>query len=63
MNFSGGPRSCIGKQLANLELKIALIKFLTRYDNLKELHERVFMVGMTGRYKNCEVELTKLASS
>jgi len=31
MTFSGGPRSCIGKNLALLEIKIAVIKFLQRY--------------------------------
>ncbi len=34
LTFSGGPRSCIGKNLALLESKIAVIKFMQRYENL-----------------------------
>lgn len=36
--FSSGPRSCIGKNLAILQSKIAVIKFLQRYKNLKEMN-------------------------
>ena len=32
--FSGGARSCIGKHLAHVESKIALIKFLKRYKKI-----------------------------
>ena len=32
--FSGGPRNCIGKHLALLESKIALIKMLRRYNRI-----------------------------
>ena len=34
MGFSGGPRTCIGKHLALLESKIALIKFMKRYSEI-----------------------------
>jgi len=37
MLFSGGPRSCIGKQLALMEMKVMMIKFLKRYRSLVEL--------------------------
>lgn len=33
VGFSGGPRTCIGKHLAYLESKIALIKLVKRYEN------------------------------
>jgi cytochrome P450 len=35
MNFSAGPRSCLGKQLALLETKITLIKLFKRYKTIK----------------------------
>ena len=31
VGFSAGPRHCIGKQLAYMESKIALVKFVKRY--------------------------------
>ena len=33
--FSGGPRTCIGKHLAQLEAKISLIKFMKRYKKIE----------------------------
>ena len=35
LGFSAGPRHCIGKQLALLESKIAIIKFIKRYKSVK----------------------------
>lgn len=35
MNFSAGPRSCLGKQLALLETKITLVKLFKRYKTIK----------------------------
>ena len=32
--FSGGQRTCIGKNFAKLESKIALIKFMKRYERI-----------------------------
>ena len=34
--FSGGPRGCIGKNLALVETKIMMVKFMKRYHSLKE---------------------------
>ena len=34
--FSGGPRSCMGKNLAHIEMKVMMIKFFRRYKNLIE---------------------------
>jgi cytochrome P450 len=34
--FFGGPHACIGKQLALTEVKVAVIKFLRRYQTLIE---------------------------
>lgn len=33
--FSAGPRNCIGKHLALLESKIAVVKFIRRYENIE----------------------------
>jgi cytochrome P450 len=35
MNFSAGPRSCLGKHLAMLEVKITLIKLFKKYKSIK----------------------------
>ena len=58
MNFSGGPRVCIGKHWAYLEVKIAVVKFLRRYDNMKELKERVFGIGLISKFEHSDVEVT-----
>lgn len=33
MGFGAGPRNCIGKQLAILSSKIALVHFILRYEH------------------------------
>ena len=40
MAFSIGPRGCLGKQLAMLESKIAVIKFMMRYKQIEKIKER-----------------------
>ncbi len=35
MGFGGGPRNCIGKHLALLSSKIALINFIKRYESFE----------------------------
>jgi cytochrome P450 len=32
LTFSAGPRSCIGKQLAQLEMKVAMVKVFRSFD-------------------------------
>ena len=34
LTFSGGPRGCIGKNLALTESKVMMIKFMRRYESL-----------------------------
>ena len=34
LTFSGGPRGCIGKNLALTESKVMMIKFMQRYQSL-----------------------------
>jgi cytochrome P450 len=46
--FSGGPRTCIGKNLALIESKIAIVKMVRRYKEIrlpegKRLMKRTFM--------------------
>jgi cytochrome P450 len=42
--FSGGPRNCIGKQLALLESKIALVKLMLRFKEIQMPSEKRVMV-------------------
>lgn len=65
-NFSGGPRGCLGKNLALIEIRIIMIKFIKRYGKLVELGLKdgkrgYFMRGIFA-VKNSEVELTKMES-
>ena len=43
IGFSAGPRSCIGRQLALLEAKIGLIKFMQRYESFSVPQEKLKM--------------------
>lgn len=47
--FSAGPRTCIGKQLALLQVKISLVKLIKRYESIK-VPEDVVMI-MTFSYE------------
>ena len=60
-NFSGGPRGCIGKNLAITEMKVMMIKFLQRYENLVELKERMYELQLTYHIKHSDVRITKKA--
>lgn len=60
LGFSNGPRSCIGKNLALLESKVAVIKFLQRYKNLKEVNERGFTIDIAYHLKSGAVAFEKI---
>lgn len=55
--FSGGPRTCIGKHLAYLESKIALIKFMRRYDNFT-LPKKNYKMQAKFLYEPEQMEMT-----
>ena len=57
--FSGGPRGCIGKHLAIIEMKVMMIKFLQRYENLVEMKERKYELQLTYHITNSDVRVTK----
>ena len=64
--FSGGPRGCIGKNLALIEVKVFMIKFLKRYDGLieeeiKERKSRRMSLDLTYRVKNSVSTLIRQA--
>ena len=64
MLFSGGPRGCLGKGLALVEMKVMMIKFIQRYDKLKELGlkdgKRAYDIRFLYVVKDSAVELSKL---
>jgi cytochrome P450 len=59
--FSGGPRGCIGKNLALTETKIMVIKFMKRYGKMVEidLKERVYEIVLAYFIKNTNCVMTK----
>lgn len=61
--FSGGPRSCMGKNLAHIEMKVMTIKFLKRYKNLIEHgwnQGRGYDLKLVYCVKDSSVTLTKI---
>ena len=61
MVFSGGPRSCIGKNLALTETKVMMIKLMQRFDNVIEhsVKERKIEAPFTLHIKDCKADLIK----
>ena len=58
--FSGGPRSCIGKNLAKLEAKIGLIKFMKRYEKIELPEKKVdFIIRFIYQPRGFKTKLTK----
>lgn len=57
--FSGGPRTCIGKHLALVQSKIALIKFIQRYKKVVEVKERIIGYNFMTFLPNTEAKITK----
>jgi cytochrome P450 len=59
--FSGGPRGCIGKNLALTEIKVMAIKFIKRYSNLVESNakHRTYRMMLTIHIPDSEVVLTR----
>jgi cytochrome P450 len=59
--FAGGPRGCIGKNLAMTEMKVLMIKFIKRYASLVEpgIQERAIRMLVTVHIPNSEVVLTR----
>lgn len=60
MEFGAGPRSCIGKNLALLDTKIAVIKFLQRYEGLEEISDRGFMYEFSYHIQSSAVKFRKI---
>ena len=61
MVFSGGPRNCIGKNLALTELKVMVIKFMKRYEKLEgpAVTEKEFKIEFNLQISNNEATVTK----
>lgn len=61
MVFSGGPRSCLGKNLALTEMRVMMIKFMKRYSKVVELFkgERKFELMLTLHLLQSKVIITK----
>ena len=64
MIFSGGPRGCIGKSLALIKIKVIMIKFMQRYQNLVEpgIKDREYELLLTYHLRTKEVMITKADS-
>ncbi|KAI0074974.1 cytochrome P450 monooxygenase pc-bph [Panus rudis PR-1116 ss-1] len=59
--FSFGPRSCVGRNLANMELQIIIASILRRYSFVLEAPEKPFdtMEGFLRKPENCVVGLKR----
>jgi cytochrome P450 len=60
LGFGFGPRSCVGRQLALLESKIALILFLRRYEKLIEMNPRKIVFGLACKPERSRVRFKKI---
>ena len=60
--FSAGARTCIGKHLAHIESKIALVKFVKRYKKIS-LPKNDFKMEFKFLYSPEEFESTMLINT
>lgn len=62
--FSGGPRSCPGRQLAELEIKMITVLILKNY-NLKCIQDKISMIYSGSIYYPAEktIIFSKIADS
>lgn len=44
--FGGGPRACVGKQLAKLQAKIGFVKFFKRYEKMELPNEKIRLLSL-----------------
>ena len=62
--FSGGPRTCIGKNLARLNAKIGLIKFMKRYEKVElETKDLELYFRLVYQPKSYKTKLTKVSKN
>jgi cytochrome P450 len=59
MGFNGGPRTCIGKYLARLETKVAVIKFFQRYKKIEPKKNFVLRDKLAYQPEYFKTKLTK----
>lgn len=59
MGFSFGARSCIGKQLAHTESKVAIIKLIKRYETIEVPKEVTMHLKFMYEPEPFDVKLTK----
>ena len=61
VNFSGGTRGCIGKNLALTEFRVFAIKFFQRYKTIDgpAVKDKHFELQLTHHLKNNQAVMTK----
>ena len=60
VGFGGGTRTCIGKHLTALQVKIELIKFFKRYETIEVLAKEIeLVVRLTYQRKSYRTKLAK----